>query len=462
MDIQKQIQELDHQRLKLNEKRKEMVEQAEAADRDFTPEEDANFTQLVADDESLKRRRDRLYAEERNQAEAALAVEKTTDLARHESGDKTISEGEAREGIEAIKAERRAALNAWARGGMNAVTQEQRAMLNPRAAEYQGQAMSGPTFRLGAPAQVVYRNGAWKLEQRAAQTVTTTGGGHVVPDEAMAMIETAMLDYNGVRQAGAEVIRTETGADLPWPTINDTSNKGRLLAINTTVTNTALVYGQTVFKSYKFSSDSILVPIELMQDAVFDYGEHVAARLGERLGRIYNQYQTSGTGSSEPNGVKNIANAGVRTVASATAVAADEFIDLQGDLDVAYRQGAVWMWKTSTNTATRKLKDGNNNYLWAPGTGVAGLGAPRSDTFLGDRVQVNDEMRAIGADKRPVIYGNFTRGYKIREVMDVTLLRLVERYADDGQVGFVAFSRMDAGLLDAGTQPLVCLRNPAS
>jgi HK97 family phage major capsid protein len=42
----------------------------------------------------------------------------------------------------------------------------------------------------------------------------------------------------------------------------------------------------------------------------------------------------------------------------------------------------------------------------------------------------------------------------IRDVKDVTLVRLDERFAEFGQVCFLAFSRHDGDLLDAGTHPV--------
>ena len=45
-------------------------------------------------------------------------------------------------------------------------------------------------------------------------------------------------------------------------------------------------------------------------------------------------------------------------------------------------------------------------------------------------------------------------GSKARDVADIRLRRLEERYADVDQVGFVAFMRGDGVLLDAGTHPV--------
>jgi HK97 family phage major capsid protein len=51
------------------------------------------------------------------------------------------------------------------------------------------------------------------------------------------------------------------------------------------------------------------------------------------------------------------------------------------------------------------------------------------------------------------VFGDLSK-YKIREVRDIQVLRLVERYADYHQVGFLAFARYDGDLLNAGTAPV--------
>ena len=43
-----------------------------------------------------------------------------------------------------------------------------------------------------------------------------------------------------------------------------------------------------------------------------------------------------------------------------------------------------------------------------------------------------------------------------------TVLRLVERYADYLQVGYIGFLRADGNLVDAGTHPIAAFQNSAS
>ena len=82
------------------------------------------------------------------------------------------------------------------------------------------------------------------------------------------------------------------------------------------------------------------------------------------MARIANSKLTTGSGSSDVEGIVTNSAASV-TAASATAVTADEIIDLIHSVDSAYCVGNVtFMMNDSTLAAVRKLKDGDGNYLW--------------------------------------------------------------------------------------------------
>jgi HK97 family phage major capsid protein len=82
----------------------------------------------------------------------------------------------------------------------------------------------------------------------------------------------------------------------------------------------------------------------------------------------------------------------------------------------------------------------------------AGLAASEPDTIDGDPYTINQSM-ASGTGQKSMLYGLLSK-YLIRDVRDITLVRLDERYAELGVVAFLAFSRHDGDLLDAGTHPV--------
>ena len=388
-----------------------------------------------------------------NQQELTAAKEKADvaaraaqiDAAKDEQTFQQKRQRKAESRPEITEETRQLAFQAWARhqNGFDLeekhVDAAKRCGVDPQAAGYE--------VRLSSQSPKMSHGGFGK-EYRAQSVGTDSAGGYTVPEGFSNELEKSLLAFGGPRKV-ARVIRTSSGNDLPWPTVNDTGNSGRLLAENAAITETAVTFGSKTFGAYKFSSDSVLVSSELMQDSAFNLASEVGAMLGERLGRIEATYFTTGTGSSQPGGI-TLAGAGV-TAASATAIAADELFELVHSLDPAYRgqSSCGWMMHDNILLALRKLKDDNNHYLWQEG-----MSAGEPDRLLGHPITINQGMASsVATGEITVLFGAMAK-FIIRDAGSVRLYKLEERYRDNDQTGFVAFKRSDSGIIDAGTDPI--------
>lgn len=278
-------------------------------------------------------------------------------------------------------------------------------------------------------------------------TVTTTAGGYMVPEGFVPQLERAMLAFGNVMGV-ADVLRTESGNDLPWPTINFTSNAGEAKAINTAALDDKPAVGQTVFKAFKYDSKMILVPWELMQDSAFNMEAVISEGIGEIMGRLMNVQLTTGVGTTTPKGIVTCAVAG-NTAASQTAIAADELLTLEHSVDPAYRDPAYncgFMSNDATVLHIKQMKDGQGRYLF-PEMRTA------TPTFDGFPWNINQQVASIAHSAVPVIFGAF-RKYKVRLVSEIRLRVLNERYAELDQTGFIAWVRFDGNIVDAGTNPI--------
>lgn len=285
-----------------------------------------------------------------------------------------------------------------------------------------------------------------RREFRAQSAGTNSEGGFLVDDVFFAELNKSMKAYGPMLDPGVtRQITTGTGANLAWPTMDDTSNKGALLAENAQDTASNLTFAQKQLDAYKYTSGIFRVSEELLQDSELDIEAIVRDAMAERIGRIANEHLTTGTGAGQPNGILTATTSGV-TANSGTAITADEFLDLFHSVDPAYRQlGSAWMWNDTTLKALRKLKDGQGNYLWQ----APDLRTGEPGTFMGSPYVINQDMPSIAVNATPVIFGNMDR-YVVRRVKEFAIKRLVERYADFYQVGFVGFTRFDGELIDAG------------
>jgi HK97 family phage major capsid protein len=281
-------------------------------------------------------------------------------------------------------------------------------------------------------------------ELRAQGVATAAAGGYLVPPAFRAKLIEAMQFVAPMRQY-AEVITTDTGANLPWPTADDSSNEGAILGENTQVTEQDAVFGQSDIGAHMYTSKLVRVSQQLLQDNAFGLESWLAGALGRRIGRVQNRHFTVGTGTGQPKGLVTAAPVGKEGAAGqVTSITYDDLVDLTESLDLAYANGLGWMFSQSARKVIRKLKDGNNRPLWEPSVQA---GTP--DTLMGYGIAINNHVPAPAAGAKSVLFGDIKTAYLVRDVSGFQLLRLQERYAEYLQVGFLGFQRSDGTVQDA-------------
>lgn len=285
-------------------------------------------------------------------------------------------------------------------------------------------------------------------EVRAQSTGTDSAGGYTVPTEFSGEIDRAMAAWGPMWDANVvRELTTSNGRRIEWPTVDDTSNTGRIKSENSSVDDDGtddVTFGQKLLDAYIYDTGMVRVPIELLQDSAFDIEALMNDLFGERLGRLANQALTTGTGSSQPNGIVTASSQGLE-VAGAAAITSDELFDLVHSVDPAYRASPQcrWQFNDATLAYIRKLKDGDGNYLWQMGDVRTG----EPPMLLSHPYSVNQAMADIGASARSVLFGDHSR-YVVRKVMGFQVMTLRERYAENFQVGMVGFKRFDGELLN--------------
>lgn len=273
----------------------------------------------------------------------------------------------------------------------------------------------------------------------ALQIGTDSEGGYLVPDEYERTLVEALEEENVFRQM-AKVIQTSSG-DRKIPVV---ASKGTASWIDEegAFPESDDSFGQVSIGAYKLGT-MIKVSEELLNDSVFDLQSYISREFARRIGAKEEEAFFTGNGTGKPLGILAAtggAETGV-TAASATAVTADELIDLFYSLKSPYRKKSVWVLNDSTIKSIRKLKDTNGQYLWQPSL-VAGT----PDTILGRPVKTSAYMPAIAAGAKSIAFGDFSY-YWIADRQGRSFKRLNELFAATGQVGFLASQRVDGRLI---------------
>lgn len=285
-------------------------------------------------------------------------------------------------------------------------------------------------------------------ELRSQGIGTGPSGGYLVPQSFRTKITKTMKNFGGLRRF-AEVVTSENGQPLPWPTMDDTSNVGTILPEGTAASAVDMSFGQKELGGYMYNSGIVKVSIQLTQDSGVELETKLPGWLGERIGRGQAPHFLTGTGASQPQGLLSAGTVGV-TAASATAVTYDELVDLTTSVDDAYLEdeetmdGVGWLMTQLTWGKIRKLKDSQNRPLVT--TDLQGE-RPRK-MLLGWPVQIDAAMQEMTTAKKSIAFGNFKRGYVVRDIGAPEVVRFGERYMDELEIGYLAYQRTDALVQD--------------
>ena len=275
--------------------------------------------------------------------------------------------------------------------------------------------------------------------RNALQVGELSEGGYTVPDEFEHTLVEALQEENIMR--GLVHVMTTASGDRKIPLV---VSKGTASWIEeeAQIPESDDSFGQITLSAHKVGC-MIKISSELLHDSAFDMAAYIAHEFGRRVGAAEEEAILSGDGNHKPFGLLHDtqgAQMGV-TAAAATALTADELIDLQHSLKSGYRRNAVFVMNDGTIKLLRKLKDGNGNFLWQPNVLY---GQP--DMLLNTRVLTSNYMPLPTAGNKAILYGDMSY-YWLADREGRSLQRLNELYAATDQIGFKITQRLDGRLI---------------
>ncbi len=279
------------------------------------------------------------------------------------------------------------------------------------------------------------------IELRAStdpQTIGTAGdGGYAVPDEWYPQFVEFRAAQNVMRGLATiitskhgtlNIIKEGVEGAASW-----VAEEGEIVVAKETI-------GRIQFTAYK-AARLIKITTELLWDEQFGFREYLLRKIAKSIGTLEETGFVAGSGSSQPNGIFTAATTGV-TVAGQTSITADELMDLEHSVTRQYRRDAVFMMADGTLKIIRKLKDGSGNYLlekdFKIGVGYRLLGYP---------VTTTEDAPAATTGLDSILFGD-PKGYYIVDRKGLEVQTLVELFAVNGFVGYIATARTDGDLVD--------------
>jgi HK97 family phage major capsid protein len=299
-------------------------------------------------------------------------------------------------------------------------------------------------------------------QYRAQGEAVGSQGGYLVPEGFREKLIERLKAFGGFGMA-AEQLTTDSGNPLPYPTVDDTGNTGAIVSEGSTfASGNDFVIATRSLGAYKYmagggSNLPLKVSTELLQDSAFDVEAYLAKALGMRLARKFATDWVNGSGVNEPQGVLSAGGGltGASAIASNTVGPTYlELVTIVHSLDPAYRAGAKWVFNDQTLAKINKLVDSNGRPLvWNNNVDLSAAGGGL--TLLGYPVIIDQAFPDPSGSNHFGLFGDVGQTYVVRNVKAVTLVTLNELYAPNGQVGFLAWARMDGMVQDVNASVLL-------
>ena len=307
--------------------------------------------------------------------------------------------------------------------------------------------------------------GLMETESRDLQMDSDAAGGFIVAPQEFSDQIIKFVDNQVFIRRLATKYRVPNAQSLGVPQLTaDPADADWTSELGIGGTDTAMTFGKREFRPHplakllKVGNKLIRAAGQLTQfaedgetESAMNVDGLIADRLGYKFGVSEEKGFLTGSGFLQPLGVFTASADGIDTTrdttcASPTAIAADDLINTKYSLKPQYLQspGISWGFHRDAIKATRKLKDTNGQYIWAPGgIGQASLSAGQPDTILDLPFYMSEYVPNTFTTGLYVgILGDW-RFYWIADALDMTVQRLAELYAASNQVGFIGRKETD-------------------
>ena len=281
-------------------------------------------------------------------------------------------------------------------------------------------------------------------EFRALQADADISGGYLVAPELF-VAELIQAVDNEVFIRGLATKHTLTqAASLGVPTLDtDVEDATWTSEIGTVNEDTALAFGKRSLEPHKLSK-LVKISMKLLRLGAIAPEQLVMARLAYKFGVTEEKAFMTGSGAQRPLGIFIASDDGISTGRdvstdnTSTAITADGLINVKYFLKSQYHGAAQWIFHRDAMKMIAKFKDGEGQYLWQPG-----LQEGQPDRLLSFPVNMSEYVPNTFETTLYVgMLGDYSK-YWIVDSLSMEVQRLVELYAANDQVGFIARAEVD-------------------
>lgn len=271
-------------------------------------------------------------------------------------------------------------------------------------------------------------------EQRAAtDPLSTSNNGAIIPEVLSADIIRSLTDLANV--VGDIATVNSTGVYKQIYEVDKMSAGWTDELASVTASNATF---DTIEIGHHKLGALAKISYELINQADFPIVPEVRSQIVDAFADKLEDAIFNGTGTKQPTGLNTSGTA--KKLAKASAITADEVIEIFYALKSAFRTNAVWYMSNATLLAIRKLKDNNGQYLFHE----AELTQDFDGYILGKKVKTSEKIKDF-----EIFFGDLKKGYKANMNPGMNIQLLNEKYADQGAKGVLGFLYFDGKPVNA-------------
>ena len=264
-----------------------------------------------------------------------------------------------------------------------------------------------------------------ELELKTLQAGIDPDGGYTVTN-MIEGIKTRQFDTSPIRSVAS--VATIGGSQFHFLIDDDEMAYANSSETGTRSNTATAQFGQGTIDVHEYYMN-IPVTLKLLEDSDLDIMSWAGQKAMDRFARAEAADFVAGDGVGKAKGfitetVKTASprayaqgQVGTLDTAGATAITADELVNVRSYLKGYYRPNAMWAFNSLTEAYIRKIKDGDGNYLWQPSYQQG-----EAETLLGQRILLCEDMPDIATGVIAVALADFRECYQIVDKVGVSLL----------------------------------------
>ena len=273
------------------------------------------------------------------------------------------------------------------------------------------------------------------MPQKSLRRGSAGSGNFIVPDTFEQKLVKGLTEKSLIRKLGT-VMKTNTKMRIPT-IIAD--GEAAWIPENEPVQFSEAVYGEIVLDAYKLAH-KVVVSDEMLEDANFDVEDYIRQLFVESVSAAEELALFIGDGNGKPTGLLHQTSVGWVSE-KAGDITYDDILNLIHSVKSPYRKNAVLVMSEDAITKLLSIIHYHGNSPWD-----VSLKDGTSKTLFGYPVYTTNYLDRVLPGTKPVLFGDFSY-FWIGERGKRSVKRLVERYADHGQVAYITSERIDAKLV---------------